>query len=142
MTGISGISKFCEVSGRLTSAWALIMLVCVTWAESAVGAVCPSWVVQVSGTSESLRAVHFPVNTVTGYAGGGAGTILKTTDGAKNIDLSGGALAAMVSGSFQADVTVPMDTGMNPYRPARIRVQTFVAPEARLLCKQSPRQMR
>ncbi len=80
-SGNSGMRGPCNGSSRRASAWALIMLVCVTWAESAVGAVCPSWAVQATPTINALRAVYFPGGDVTGYAAGNAGTILKTTDG-------------------------------------------------------------
>ena len=81
-SGNSGMRGPGHGSSRRGSAWALIMLACVTWTESAVGAVCPSWVLQASGVpGVALRTVHFPAGDVTGYAAGEAGTNLKTTDG-------------------------------------------------------------
>ena len=43
-----------------------------------------NWTAQTSGTTNDLRAVHFPVDATTGYAVGSNGTILKTTDGGDN----------------------------------------------------------
>ncbi len=80
-SGNSGMRGPCNGSSRRASAWALTMLVCVTWAESAVGGVCPSWALQVSGTTDPLRTVHFPAGDVNGFAGGNNGTIRRTTDG-------------------------------------------------------------
>ncbi|MHC5014016.1 MAG: WD40/YVTN/BNR-like repeat-containing protein [Planctomycetota bacterium] len=40
-----------------------------------------SWFPLDSGTDQNLEAVQFPVDDQTGYAAGGQGTILKTTDG-------------------------------------------------------------
>ncbi|MHC4101402.1 MAG: YCF48-related protein [Planctomycetota bacterium] len=40
-----------------------------------------SWFPLDSGTDQNLEAVQFPVDDQTGYAAGGPGTILKTTDG-------------------------------------------------------------
>ena len=39
------------------------------------------WQALSSGTSQSLRGVHFPVDPATGWVVGVTGTILKTTDG-------------------------------------------------------------
>ncbi|OGC11798.1 hypothetical protein A3K48_04830 [candidate division WOR-1 bacterium RIFOXYA12_FULL_52_29] len=39
-----------------------------------------NWITQESGTTQNINAIHFPSNTV-GYAAGGAGTALKSTNG-------------------------------------------------------------
>lgn len=48
------------------------------------------WIVQNSGTTNNIRAVHF-IDTFNGFAVGDSGTILKTTDGGENwISLASG----------------------------------------------------
>ena len=48
------------------------------------GLASAGWVAQISGTTEHLYSVHFPVDAQTGYAVGDAGTIRKTTNGGAN----------------------------------------------------------
>jgi hypothetical protein len=45
-----------------------------------------TWVSQVSGLTNGLESVHFPLNATTGYAVGQNGTILKTTDGGIGVE--------------------------------------------------------
>jgi photosystem II stability/assembly factor-like uncharacterized protein len=45
--------------------------------------ISPQWILQNSNTTVSLNAVHF-LDSLTGFAGGDNGTILKTTDGGAN----------------------------------------------------------
>jgi photosystem II stability/assembly factor-like uncharacterized protein len=50
---------------------------------TSLNAQTPGWVTQTSGTTNNLNAVFF-INTLTGYAAGNSGTILKTTNGGTN----------------------------------------------------------
>ncbi|MCK4452963.1 hypothetical protein KAU59_01275, partial [candidate division WOR-3 bacterium] len=53
----------------------LFLLPCLTHA---------GWIEQNSGIINELWSVHFPADAQTGYAVGGYGKILKTTDGGAN----------------------------------------------------------
>jgi len=59
----------------------LISTVCLLAASALAG-----WIPLNSGTTTDLEDVCFPVDAVTGYAVGGGGLILKTTDGGATWD--------------------------------------------------------
>ncbi len=72
------------------------------------------WAALYSGTTETLRGVHFPADATTGYAVGGNGTILKTTDGGPNWSpLASGTTATLHALHFPTDAATGYAAGSN-----------------------------
>ena len=71
-----------------------------------------TWVTQTSGTTNSLRGVHFPVVANTGYAVGDVATLLKTADGGANwIAQTPGTAAPLRSVHFPVDANTGYAVG-------------------------------
>lgn len=72
------------------------------------------WAALYSGTTETLRGIHFPADATTGYAAGGNGTILKTTDGGPNWSgLASGTTATLHAIHFPSDTATGYAAGSN-----------------------------